>query len=640
MRRFRTFGETKKRGGIPADCYEVEYLQGDGNSYINLGTPIPSGYWHKAKFKFTNTDTSYRAIIGARQASMVKDYQTTLSSGNLLIRYGTPTDQFWQRIAINDVHTLELTSNMEVILDGVNLKTIGYSEPNPSINIYVMALNQNGSAIQIFGSGDYLYSIEVGSGSSKLYDLVPVRRVENGVSVGYLCDRLTGTLYGNAGTGAFVIGPDKYDAEVEYIQSHGGNGEWINTGITYSSYPNISFAGEFRECSSTANSNVLYLYGLFGVCEATNGNASGFRAVPDGILLCGGRKGSTTASVPGIKTARVTFSTSYSSETATINGADYSFKYTPSYTASTVPIGIFCYAADSSGAVVIKGGNYSSAAKCYYFKIYSNDVLVRDFIPVRYRGVGYLYDKVSGRLFGNQGSGEFVIGADVKHAKDYVQDGLVAMWDGIENAGWGVHDGAATVWKELVSGATSAAFDPAFEWTDKGLKTAGGTRTSSSLAPAGLGAYCQSTMDYSIEVSYKDWTNGGTSRTLFGPHNSGYVRVHSYARSGLDQIACNFNNGTYYYFGTGSKSVVEGSHTLTMVKRGQTPYVYLDGVYVPAQSGGIIGTYEPGSSLSYFAWNNAATHDETYCRIAMYSRALTDAEIAANYAVDKVRFGI
>lgn len=22
-------------------------------------------------------------------------------------------------------------------------------------------------------------------------------------------------------------------------------------------------------------------------------------------------------------------------------------------------------------------------------------------------------------------------------AKDYVQDGLVAMWDGIENAGWG-----------------------------------------------------------------------------------------------------------------------------------------------------------------------------------------------------------
>ena len=35
-------------------------------------------------------------------------------------------------------------------------------------------------------------------------------------------------------------------------------------------------------------------------------------------------------------------------------------------------------------------------------------------------------------------------------AKDYVQDGLIAMWDGIENAGWGVHDPNATVWKDLI----------------------------------------------------------------------------------------------------------------------------------------------------------------------------------------------
>ena len=34
-------------------------------------------------------------------------------------------------------------------------------------------------------------------------------------------------------------------------------------------------------------------------------------------------------------------------------------------------------------------------------------------------------------------------------ARDYVQDGLIAMWDGIENAGWGVHDPNATTWKDL-----------------------------------------------------------------------------------------------------------------------------------------------------------------------------------------------
>lgn len=37
-------------------------------------------------------------------------------------------------------------------------------------------------------------------------------------------------------------------------------------------------------------------------------------------------------------------------------------------------------------------------------------------------------------------------------AKDYVQDDLIAMWDGIENAGWGVHDQKATVWKDLIRG--------------------------------------------------------------------------------------------------------------------------------------------------------------------------------------------
>ena len=40
--------------------------------------------------------------------------------------------------------------------------------------------------------------------------------------------------------------------------------------------------------------------------------------------------------------------------------------------------------------------------------------------------------------------------AKIPTARDYVQDGLIAMWDGIENAGWGVHDPNATVWKDLV----------------------------------------------------------------------------------------------------------------------------------------------------------------------------------------------
>lgn len=38
--------------------------------------------------------------------------------------------------------------------------------------------------------------------------------------------------------------------------------------------------------------------------------------------------------------------------------------------------------------------------------------IVRDFIPVRKGTVGYLYDRVSGKLFGNAGTGDFVLGPD------------------------------------------------------------------------------------------------------------------------------------------------------------------------------------------------------------------------------------
>lgn len=51
--------------------------------------------------------------------------------------------------------------------------------------------------------------------------------------------------------------------------------------------------------------------------------------------------------------------------------------------------------------------------RCYYFQIYDNGTLVRDFIPVRIGTKGYMLDKVSGELYGNSGTGDFILGQDV-----------------------------------------------------------------------------------------------------------------------------------------------------------------------------------------------------------------------------------
>lgn len=47
-----------------------------------------------------------------------------------------------------------------------------------------------------------------------------------------------------------------------------------------------------------------------------------------------------------------------------------------------------------------------------WFKMRRNGVLLRDFIPVRVGTTGYLYDRVSGQLFGNAGTGRFTLGND------------------------------------------------------------------------------------------------------------------------------------------------------------------------------------------------------------------------------------
>ena len=58
------------------------------------------------------------------------------------------------------------------------------------------------------------------------------------------------------------------------------------------------------------------------------------------------------------------------------------------------------------------GGNLFPA-RLYGVKFSEGGVVVHDFIPVRKGNIGYMYDRVSGQLFGNQGKGEFVLGPDL-----------------------------------------------------------------------------------------------------------------------------------------------------------------------------------------------------------------------------------
>lgn len=57
---------------------------------------------------------------------------------------------------------------------------------------------------------------------------------------------------------------------------------------------------------------------------------------------------------------------------------------------------------------------YNSVTKGFLssYKHVRNDEVLIDLIAVRKNGVGYMYDRVSGTLYGNNGTGSFVIGSD------------------------------------------------------------------------------------------------------------------------------------------------------------------------------------------------------------------------------------
>lgn len=50
----------------------------------------------------------------------------------------------------------------------------------------------------------------------------------------------------------------------------------------------------------------------------------------------------------------------------------------------------------------------------YYFRVEKNGVVTLDLIPVRVGTVGYMYDRVSGTLHGNDGGGAFIVGPDIQ----------------------------------------------------------------------------------------------------------------------------------------------------------------------------------------------------------------------------------
>ena len=190
-----------------------------------------------------------------------------------------------------------------------------------------------------------------------------------------------------------------YDAQVEYLKSNGT--QYIDTGIIGDMY--VDFEIKFK----IDNENDFY--GILGSRQASNQRRytliTATSAYPNQgayITMYTNSQITTTGTYKALtyKTYKKDGRKVY------VNGNDVG-TFSQYYTFTT-PDNLKLFAISTNGVI----GN-NMVGEIAWCKLSKDGTMLRDFIPVRVGTTGYMYDKVSRQLFGNSGTGDFVIGNDI-----------------------------------------------------------------------------------------------------------------------------------------------------------------------------------------------------------------------------------
>lgn len=188
-----------------------------------------------------------------------------------------------------------------------------------------------------------------------------------------------------------------YDAEVEYLESTGT--QWIDTGVVVGANSRIELKTTIGKLSSEVNY----------ICGASSGFNNHFN------FCIRGNDGNNLSGFFGVKSVDFSTVTAQTGQTyhlvASKNGVFINGEKTPTPVGDSFLDATTLIFGKRNSISVVNGYKYNG--KVYYFKIYDSDTIVRDFIPVLDRDMRpAMYDRVTGKLFYNKGTGEFLIGPD------------------------------------------------------------------------------------------------------------------------------------------------------------------------------------------------------------------------------------
>lgn len=202
-------------------------------------------------------------------------------------------------------------------------------------------------------------------------------------------------------------------------------------------------------------------------------------------------------------------------------------------------------------------------------------------------------------------------------AADYVQDGLIAMWDAIENVGWGRHDSYTLVWRDLVGTHDLHSTGKITSWgTDKSIIHGNASYTG------WIGQNFEVGGQLCYDVCLGDFGNGGY---VFGaPFSSG-------VRPSVTHSLIIWGSGPSYI---SNPRLPSNTNIAVNFRDG----VYLDSEKVAAIRGPASGVTSRPFGIGYY-YTSMTVDMEVRC-FRLYNRTLTPEEIRYNYLIDKARFGL
>lgn len=170
---------------------EVEYVQANGSQRFVM--PFRPDNTYQLEGKFGCDEITKRIFILGKNAGG-SNYMAINTSGKL--------ERLTSISFVNKTHEMVITPS-STIIDG-DTYSVNWSYIFVVDNRYYLTIFSHTQNVSYDGSNIRLYYFRVKINGEIAYDYIPVRSG----TTGYLYDRVSKTLLGNAGTGDFILGND------------------------------------------------------------------------------------------------------------------------------------------------------------------------------------------------------------------------------------------------------------------------------------------------------------------------------------------------------------------------------------------------------------------------------------------------